>query len=69
MSVSFVYPLGQQLLVKKEDSFRLYDSDFDLLMREEEEEDVTDYRVMPLPNDRFLVVSRREVALWDVKAE
>lgn len=69
MSVSFVYPLSQHLLVKKDDSFRLYDSDFDLLMREEEEEDITEYRVMPLPQERFLVVSRREVALWDVKGE
>ena len=69
MSASFVYPLNQQLLVKKDDCFKLYDADFDLLMREDEEEEINEYRVMPLTKERFLVVSRREIALWDVKGE
>ena len=48
MNVSFVYPLNDYLLVKKDGSFRLYDADFDLLMKEDEDEDISEYRVMTI---------------------
>ena len=48
MSVSFVYPLSDYLLVKKDDSFRLYDGDYDLIMKEDEDEDISEYRVMTI---------------------
>jgi len=37
VSVSFVYPLDNYLIMKKEGSILIYDSDFELLMKEDDD--------------------------------
>lgn len=69
IGVSFVYPLNDYILVKKDDAFIVYDADFDLLIKEEEPVDLVDYRVMKIDENRMLIASSKGISLWDLEKE
>jgi len=66
VSVSFVYPLDNYLIMKKEGSILIYDSDFELLMKEDEDEDIEDYRIMKIDEKKFMLASKKEFSVWDL---
>lgn len=55
--------------MKKESCVLIYDKDFELLMKEEEEEDVNDYRIMKVDDKKFVLGSKKEFSLWDLERE
>lgn len=69
MSVSFVYPLGNYIIMKKEASIIVYDQEFDFVMKEEENEEVEGYKVMKISDMKFILASEQEVSLWDLDSE
>jgi hypothetical protein len=57
--VSFFAPIGKFLLMKKENSFFVYDNDFDLLMKEECDEESNDFRILPVNENKFVVAGTK----------
>jgi len=52
--------------MKKEGSILIYDSDFELLMKEDEDEDIEDYRIMKIDEKKFMLASKKEFSVWDL---
>lgn len=67
VSVSFVYPLGNYIIMKKEASIIIYDKEFDFVMKEEDNEEIESYRVMKIDDKKFILASEQEISLWDLE--
>lgn len=64
-----VTPINDFLLIKKEASFLLLDSDFECLMKEETKADDTNYKVIPVSGSKFLLKTEKSLQLWDTERE
>lgn len=69
VTVSFVYPLDNYIIMKKDSSILIYDRDFELLMKEDEDEDIEDYRIMKIDAHRFILASKKDFSVWDLEKE
>lgn len=69
VAVSSIYPIGEYLIMKKESHLLVYDKDFELLMKEDCEEEAEEFRVMRVDGERFLMADQNEFSLWDLKKE
>lgn len=67
MTVTYIHPSDNYILLKKQGSFLLYDKDFELLMKEDENEETKDYRILDRSENSFVLVSNEEVSLWDLE--
>lgn len=47
----------------------VYDRDFELLMKEDEDEEIQDYRIMKVDEKRFILGNKKEFSLWDLEKE
>ena len=52
--------------MKKEASIIVYDQEFDFVMKEEDDEDVQNYRILKVNAKQFILASDQEVSLWDL---
>jgi|JI10StandDraft_1071094.scaffolds.fasta_scaffold395962_2 hypothetical protein len=55
--------------MKKEGSILVYDKEFDLVMKEEEDQDLTNYKVLKVSEKKFILVNDLELSLWDLDKE
>jgi hypothetical protein len=69
MALTFIHPFGDHLLMKKKGTFLVYDKDFELVMKEEESDELDQYRLLPLSDSKFILVSPEEVSEWDLEKE
>ena len=69
MAVTFTYPLGDYTIMKKEGSILVYDKEFDLVMKEEEDPDTTNYKLLRVADQKFILASDQEMSLWDLERE
>ena len=69
VAVSFIYPFEHYIIMKKEASILIYDRDFDLVMKEEEDEDVPNYKIMKVSDKKFVLANDQELSLWDLDNE
>lgn len=67
--MSFVYPFDSYIIMKKESCMLVYDRDFELLMKEDEDEEIQDYRIMKVDEKRFILGNKKEFSLWDLEKE
>ena len=69
MAVSFVYPFENYIIMKKEATILIYDKDFDLVMKEEEDQDLSNYKVLKVDDKKFVLANDQELSLWDLDKE
>ena len=55
--------------MKKEASILIYDRDFDLVMKEEEDENITNYKILKVSDRKFILSNDQELSLWDLDSE
>ena len=55
--------------MKKEASIIIYDKDFDFVMKEEEDQEVSNYKILKVTDKKFLLASDQELSLWDLDSE
>ena len=69
VAVSFIYPFDNFIIMKKEASILIYDRDFDLVMKEEEDQDVSNYKILKVSDKKFILANDQELSLWDLDNE
>ncbi len=69
VAVSFIYPFDNYIIMKKEASILVYDKEFDLVMKEEEDPDLANYRILKINENKFILASDQELSLWDMEEE
>lgn len=69
VSVSFIYPFGNFIIMKKEGSILVYDKEFDLVMKEEEDQELTNYKILKVNDKRFIMANEQELSFWDLEKE
>lgn len=55
--------------MKKEGAILIYDKDFDLVMKEEETLDLSEYKIMKINDKKFIMTNEKELSLWDLDNE
>ena len=55
--------------MKKEASILIYDPDFDLVMKEEEDESLSNYKILKVSDKKFILANDQELSLWDLENE
>lgn len=55
--------------MKKEGSVLVYDKEFDLVMKEEEDQDITNYKILRVNHKQFIMANDQELSLWDLEKE
>lgn len=55
--------------MKKEGSVLVYDKEFDLVMKEEEDQDITNYKILRVNEKKFIMANDQELSLWDLEKE
>lgn len=55
--------------MKKEGSVLVYDKEFDLVMKEEEDQDITNYKILRVSDKKFIMANDQELSLWDLDKE
>ncbi len=55
MAVSFVYTLDNYIIMKKEASIIVYDQEFDFVMKEDEDENAENYRILKVNEKQFIL--------------
>lgn len=53
--------------MKKEASILVYDKEFDLVMKEDEDQDISNYKVLRVDEKRFIMANDQELSLWDLE--
>ena len=66
MAVSFIHPFDNFIIMKKEASILIYDPDFDLVMKEEEDESLSNYKILKVSDKKFILANDQELSLWDL---
>lgn len=69
VAVTFIYPLENHIIMKKEGAILVYDKEFDLVMKEEEDQDLTNYKVLKVSDKKFILANDQELSLWDLDKE
>lgn len=69
VAVSFIHPFDSFIIMKKEASILIYDRDFDLVMKEEEDENITNYKILKVSDRKFILSNDQELSLWDLDSE
>ena len=69
VAISFIHPLDSFIIMKKEASILIYDLDFDLVMKEEEDETTSNYKIIKVSDKKFILVSDKELSYWDLENE
>lgn len=69
MAVTFIYPLENHIIMKKEGAILVYDKEFDLVMKEEEDQELTNYKVLRVSDKKFILANEQEISLWDLDKE
>ena len=69
VAVSFMHPFDKFIIMKKEASILIYDPDFDLVMKEEEDESLTNYKILKVSDKKFILANDQELSLWDLENE
>lgn len=47
----------------------VYDKEFDLVMKEEEDQDITNYKILRVNEKKFIMANDQELSLWDLEKE
>lgn len=55
--------------MKKEASILVYDKEFDLVMKEEEDPDIANYKLLKVTDKKFILANEQELSLWDLEKE
>lgn len=55
--------------MKKEASILVYDKEFDLVMKEEEDPDIANYKLLKVNDKKFILANEQELSLWDLEKE
>jgi len=55
VAVSFVYTLDNYIIMKKEASIIVYDQEFDFVMKEDEDENAENYRILKVNEKQFIL--------------
>ena len=69
VAVSFIHPFNSFIIMKKESSILIYDLDYDLVMKEEEDENSTNYKILKVSDKKFILASDQELSFWDLENE
>ena len=69
MAVTFIHPFDNFIIMKKEASILIYDPDFDLVMKEEEDESLSNYKILKVSDKKFILANDQELSLWDLENE
>jgi hypothetical protein len=52
--------------MKREASILVYDADFDLVFKEEEDEGLSNYKILKVSDKKFILANEQELSLWDL---
>ena len=64
-----VKPFGEYILVRREDSCLLYDSEFELVMRESIDETEREIQLFEAGPKKFILKTEGHAVLWDIENE